>query len=233
MTLPDGRHARQLLAARDPRSDRPKPKTPDEREPGVTPSPEDDHYVPYESRARVVPRRGVPAARLPRRRVAHGRQRHRRRSAQGRRDGALSVWRVDGRAAGDVALLESPGYAAPAPSPKSSATTAGCSSAGPTTTAWTPATSRDETTLTAAGDLPLALETRRDAGIPYVYSLEGDVEDVSRQHIANRASLVGASGAVVRRLRRPSYFLEQKAGLKTEIVAVGIDGTSAPACPST
>ena len=29
-----------------------------------------------------------------------------------------------------------------------------------------------------------------DAGVPYVYTLEADVEDVSRQHIANRASVI-------------------------------------------
>jgi uncharacterized protein YfaS (alpha-2-macroglobulin family) len=33
-------------------SDRPKPKTPDERRPGVTPSPEDDEYVAYEKTVR-------------------------------------------------------------------------------------------------------------------------------------------------------------------------------------
>ena len=90
---------------------------------------------------------------------------------------------------------------------------------------------RDETMLTAAGDLPLSLETRRDAGIPYVYSLEGDVEDVSRQHIANRASLTVHPAPYYVGIRRPSYFIEQKTGLKTEVVTVGIDGQVAAGVP--
>ena len=90
---------------------------------------------------------------------------------------------------------------------------------------------REETTLQATGDLPLSLDTRRDAGVPYVYSLEGDVEDVSRQAVANRASLVVHPAPWYVGLRRPSYFLEQKAGLKTEVVAVNIDGTVAPGVP--
>ena len=62
--------------------------------------------------------------------------------------------------------------------------------------------------------------TTRDAGVPYVYTLEGDVEDVSRQHIANRASVIVHPAPWYIGVRRPRYFVEQKAGLKTEIVAV-------------
>ncbi len=90
---------------------------------------------------------------------------------------------------------------------------------------------REEVTLTAAGDLPLTLDTEREAGIPYIYSLEGDVEDVSRQHIANRASLTVHPAPWYVGLRRPSYFLEQKAGFPTEVVAVGLDGTPTPGVP--
>ena len=32
-------------------------------------------------------------------------------------------------------------------------------------------------------------------------------------------------------MRRPSYFIDQKAGLKTEIIAVGIDGYIAAGVP--
>ncbi len=90
---------------------------------------------------------------------------------------------------------------------------------------------REEAKLGKAGDLPLTLETKRDASVPFVYTLEGDVEDVSRQHIANRASLVVHPAPWYVGVRRPSYFLEQKAGLKTEIVAVALDGTPAPGVP--
>ena len=48
---------------------------------------------------------------------------------------------------------------------------------------------REETTLTATGQLPLELETSRTPACRTCYTLEGDVEDVSRQHIANRASV--------------------------------------------
>lgn len=90
---------------------------------------------------------------------------------------------------------------------------------------------REEGTLGTSGDLALALETSRDAGIPYVYSLEGDVEDVSRQHIANRASAVVHPAPWYVGLGRPGYFLEQKNGLATQIVAAGLDGVAVAGVP--
>ncbi len=90
---------------------------------------------------------------------------------------------------------------------------------------------REEAALGAAGALALSLDTQRDAGIPYVYSLEGDVEDVSRQHIANRASAVVHPAPWYVGVRRPDYFLEQKNGLATEIVAAGLDGAAVPGVP--
>lgn len=88
-----------------------------------------------------------------------------------------------------------------------------------------------ETTLAKTGTLPLKLDTARDAGIPYVYTLEGDVEDVSRQHIANRATITVHPAPWYIGVRQPSYFLEQKNGLKTEVVAVALDGTATPGVP--
>jgi uncharacterized protein YfaS (alpha-2-macroglobulin family) len=90
---------------------------------------------------------------------------------------------------------------------------------------------REESALEASGALPLSLETRRDAGVPYIYSLEGDVEDVSRQHIANRASLTVHPAPWYVGIRRPSYFLQQRTGLSTEIVSVGVDGEVAAGVP--
>ena len=84
--------------------------------------------------------------------------------------------------------------------------------------------SRDEATLAKTGDLPLTLTPQADAGVPYMYTLEGDVEDVSRQHIANRASLLVHPAPWYIGLRRSSYFLQQKQGLNTEVVAVAPDG---------
>jgi uncharacterized protein YfaS (alpha-2-macroglobulin family) len=85
--------------------------------------------------------------------------------------------------------------------------------------------SRDEDTLTKTGELNLTLTPQVDAGVPYVYTLEGDVEDLSRQHIANRASLLVHPAPWYIGLRRPSsYFVDQRQGLKTEIVAVSPEG---------
>ncbi|HEX6973571.1 MAG TPA: MG2 domain-containing protein, partial [Vicinamibacterales bacterium] len=88
-----------------------------------------------------------------------------------------------------------------------------------------------ETKLTAGGSLALKLETTRDAGVPYVYTLEGDVEDVSRQHIANRTSMTVHPAPWYIGVRKPGYFLEQKNGLKTEVIAVGLDGSAVAGVP--
>ena len=69
--------------------------------------------------------------------------------------------------------------------------------------------------------------------MPYSYTLEGDVEDVSRQHIANRASVTVHPAPWYVGIRRPSYFVEQKAGLKTEIVTVAPNGSVAAGVPVT
>ena len=84
--------------------------------------------------------------------------------------------------------------------------------------------SRDEGTLAKTGELPLAFTPQADAGMPYMYTLEGDVEDVSRQHIANRASLLVHPASWYIGLRRSPYFLQQKQGLNTEVVTVAPDG---------
>ena len=87
---------------------------------------------------------------------------------------------------------------------------------------------RDEDTLTKTGELALTLTPQADAGVPYSYTLEGDVEDVSRQKIANRTSIVVHPASWYIGLRRPSYFVEQKNGLSTEIVSVSPTGQVVP-----
>jgi uncharacterized protein YfaS (alpha-2-macroglobulin family) len=84
--------------------------------------------------------------------------------------------------------------------------------------------SRDEATLAKSGELALALTPQADAGVPYLYTLEGDIEDVSRQHIANRASILVHPASWYIGFRRSSYFVQQKSGLQTEIVTVAPDG---------
>ncbi len=84
----------------------------------------------------------------------------------------------------------------------------------------------DDGELAANGQLPLTLDTKIDAGVPYFYTLEGDIEDVSRQHIANRTSVVVHPAPWYIGVRQPPYFTEQQNGLKTELVAVGLNGTA-------
>ncbi len=74
------------------------------------------------------------------------------------------------------------------------------------------------------GTLALKLPTTDSAGLPWVYTLEADVEDVSRQHIANRAAVTVHPAPWYIGVKRVPFFSEQKGGLNTEIVAVGLDG---------
>ena len=78
--------------------------------------------------------------------------------------------------------------------------------------------------LDAKGQLALDLETQPSDGLPYQYTVEGDVEDVSRQHIAGRASFVVHPAPWYVGLKRPPLFVDQKDGLSTAIVAVAPDG---------
>ena len=81
--------------------------------------------------------------------------------------------------------------------------------------------------LDAKGQFSVDLNTEPSDGVPYQYTFEGDVEDVSRQHIAGRASFVVHPAPWYVGLKRPSLFVDQKGGLTTEIVAVSPDGTPA------
>jgi uncharacterized protein YfaS (alpha-2-macroglobulin family) len=94
-----------------------------------------------------------------------------------------------------------------------------------------PELSADEGQLAANGQLSLTLATDPKAGIPYSYTLEGDVEDVSRQHIANRASLLVHPAPWYIGIKRLPYFVDQQTGLSTELIAVGLDGAAVPQLP--
>jgi uncharacterized protein YfaS (alpha-2-macroglobulin family) len=90
----------------------------------------------------------------------------------------------------------------------------------------------DETQLNAGGELSLTLETTPDAGVPYSYELEGDVEDVSRQHIANRANVTVHPAPWYVGVRRPSsYFLDLKTGFDTEVIVANLAGTPVAGIP--
>ena len=82
----------------------------------------------------------------------------------------------------------------------------------------------DETQLDAQGHFAKEVATEAAAGIPYQYSFEADIEDASRQHIANRASLVVHPAPWYIGLRRPRGFVEQKAGLATDVIVTNLEG---------
>lgn len=82
--------------------------------------------------------------------------------------------------------------------------------------------------LDAGGQLAIDLDTPASDGFPYQYTFEGDVEDVSRQHIAGRASAVVHPAPWYIGLQRPSLFVSQKDGLNTAVVVAAPDGTPVP-----
>jgi hypothetical protein len=94
-----------------------------------------------------------------------------------------------------------------------------------------PDVSADNAQLAANGQLSLTLNTDAKAGIPYSYTLEGDVEDVSRQHIANRASLLMHPAPWYIGIKRLPYFIDEKTGVSTELIAVGLNGAAVPDLP--
>jgi uncharacterized protein YfaS (alpha-2-macroglobulin family) len=87
--------------------------------------------------------------------------------------------------------------------------------------------SSKETKLNAKGELKLGLDTVREAGWPWSYELEGDVTDVSRQHIANRASFRVDPAPWYIGIKVPPYFAEAAKGIDTAFVAAALDGTAA------
>ena len=215
-------------------SDRPKPRTPEQRDPAAgDPGPEEDEYVPGE--------KSVQGSFLV--------------AAYRRPDFRVDVTLTGGRAiAGDALSATVTArylFGAPmGPRPVTWRYTRSAAFGAPRPITerfgddrWVfvghperdaiekPELRRAETTLGAGGDLKLTLDTPRDVGLPYVYTLEGDVEDVSRQRIANRASLTVHPAPWYIGVRRPPYFLDQKAGLRTEIVAAGLDGTPQAGVP--
>ena len=207
--------------------DKPKPKAPEDVQPGDVPSPELDDDVPYQKA--VNGSFLVAAYRRPDFRVDVALKSDRAMAGEPLR-GVVTARYLFGAPMGarpvKWAFTRSPIRSAPAAVvdkfPVDRWEFVGWSERGDTAVAGE--VGRDEGTLTKAGELPLALTPQADAGVPYMYTLEGDVEDVSRQHIANRASLLVHPAPWYIGLRRSSYFLQQKAGLNTEIVTVAPDG---------
>lgn len=87
--------------------------------------------------------------------------------------------------------------------------------------------------LSASGELEVKLDTPANAGSPFLYRLEAQVTDVSRQRLAGRAEVllhpapwyVGVSGI--------PYFVDPAKGADPEVVAVSPDGTPQAGVPVT
>jgi alpha-2-macroglobulin len=214
-------------------SDKPKPKKPEDLRPGEQPGPYTDNHVPYVKT--VYANFMVAAYRRPDFRVdvkissgavKAGEQVKAAVSAR-----YLFGAPMPGRPA-QWTWTRSPGYGAPQ----------AVYDALPDRDRWEfvgdverpredAAVKGSEGKTTRAGEVALDLPTRLDAGIPYIYTLEADVEDVSRQHIANRASITVHPADWYIGVRRPGYFTEQKAGLKTELVALSPAGQAIAGVP--
>ncbi|HEV2721843.1 MAG TPA: MG2 domain-containing protein, partial [Thermoanaerobaculia bacterium] len=90
---------------------------------------------------------------------------------------------------------------------------------------------KKEAKLDAKGELKLSLPTDIAAGVPWAYRLEGDVVDVSRQRIANRASTRVDPAPWYVGVKTPPYFADAQAGIDTQFIAVALDGKPADGVP--
>ncbi len=91
----------------------------------------------------------------------------------------------------------------------------------------------NEATLDARGAHTRALPTNLDAGSPHQYTFEGEVTDVSRQRIANRASTLVHPAPWYIGLSSPSYFTDVAKGIEMSVVAVTPEGLVTPGVPVT
>src|ERR1041385_4143972 len=92
----------------------------------------------------------------------------------------------------------------------------------------TQVTPKKEAKLDAKGELKLSLATDIKAGVPWAYRLEGDVVDVSRQPIANRTAVRVNPAPWYVGVKTPPYFADAQQGIDTQLVAVALDGKTAP-----
>ncbi|HEU5162543.1 MAG TPA: MG2 domain-containing protein, partial [Thermoanaerobaculia bacterium] len=86
----------------------------------------------------------------------------------------------------------------------------------------------DEGRLSGSGTLALELETEREAGEPRLYTIEGEVTDISRQAIAGRASFLVHPAPWYIGLRRSDWFVTTPSAVATEVVAASPAGEIVP-----
>jgi uncharacterized protein YfaS (alpha-2-macroglobulin family) len=85
----------------------------------------------------------------------------------------------------------------------------------------------DEDATGVDGDFDVELETTSGDGVRYDYQIEGEVTDVSRQRIANRASIGIHPAAVYVGVKLP-YFVDQPSGVSARLVALSPEGKPVP-----
>ena len=69
--------------------------------------------------------------------------------------------------------------------------------------------------------------------VAFRYTLEGDVEDISRQRIANRTSVVVHPAPWYIAVRRPAYFADTAVGTSIDVAAVDLSGNTVVGVPVT
>lgn len=90
-----------------------------------------------------------------------------------------------------------------------------------------------ETRLDASGSLTITAPSTTNTDVAYRYTLEGDVEDISRQHIANRASVVVHPAPWYVGVARSDYFASVATGTSVDVVAVDLTGNTVAGVPIT
>ncbi|HEX5216455.1 MAG TPA: MG2 domain-containing protein [Vicinamibacterales bacterium] len=87
--------------------------------------------------------------------------------------------------------------------------------------------------LDAEGRLSSRTTSERGVDVAQSYLFEADVEDISRQHIANRSRTVVHPAPFYVGMKRPSYFADVTTGTSVDVVVVGLDGAVVTDMPVT
>lgn len=91
----------------------------------------------------------------------------------------------------------------------------------------------DDAKLTTTGKFAADVKSETNIDFAYRYTFEGDVEDVSRQHIANRSSVVVHPAPWYIGLSRANRFADVTRGTSTDVVAVDLKGQAVAGVPIT
>jgi uncharacterized protein YfaS (alpha-2-macroglobulin family) len=87
--------------------------------------------------------------------------------------------------------------------------------------------------LGASGRTSVALPTSPEEAVAYSYLFQGDVEDVSGQHIAAHAALIVHPASVYVAMSRPPMFVDTKLETTVGVMAVDLSGAPVAGIPVT